>query len=69
MHDAFVGEHEPGAVWHTSGAVPHVPGFVPLQTPLRQLYVKQAFDPLQASPFMAFGFEQVPVAGSHVPAT
>ncbi len=61
--------HAPGAVWHASGAVPHEPGFVPLQMPARQLYVRHLLEPLQARPSAAFGFEQSPVAGLHVPAT
>jgi len=45
-------------------------GLVPVQVPDRHVSVcVQALPSLQAVPFGAFGFEQVPVAGSQVPAT
>jgi hypothetical protein len=43
---------------------------VPLQTPDWQLSPEvQALPSLHVVPLGAFGFEQVPVAGLHVPAT
>ena len=45
-------------------------GFAPLHDPFWQLSVwVQAFESLHVVPFAAFGFEQVPVAALHVPAT
>ena len=62
------GSHVP-ATWHWSLAV-HVTGLEPVQTPVWHVSVcVQALPSLHAVPFDAFGFEQVPVAGSHVPAT
>src|SRR5213083_2475679 len=56
-------------VWHWSVAV-HTTGFPPTQAPAWQVSVcVQAFPSLHAVPSSAFGFEQVPVAGLHVPAT
>ena len=41
-----------------------------MQVPFWQVSLcVQALPSLHAVPFAAFGFEQVPVAGSHVPAT
>jgi hypothetical protein len=43
---------------------------VPVQTPAWQLsLVVQALPSLQLVPLAAFGFEHIPVAGLHVPAT
>ena len=48
----------------------HVLGLDPVQTPLWHVSVwVQALPSLQLVPFVAFGFEQTPVAGSHVPVT
>ena len=47
-----------------------VTGFAPVQTPAWHVSVwVQALPSLHAVPFGALGFEQVPVAGSQVPAT
>src|SRR2546422_2604214 len=55
------------AMWHWSGAGQTT--VVPRQTPAWQLSaVVQALPSLHAMPFGAGGFEQVPVAGLHVPA-
>src|SRR5436309_282760 len=57
------------ATWHWSLAV-HMTGLEPVQMPVWHVSVcVQALPSLHAVPFSAFGFEQVPVAGSHVPAT
>ena len=41
-----------------------------MQVPAWQLLLAvQPFESLHVVPFAAFGFEQVPVAGLHVPAT
>ena len=62
------GLHVP-ARWHWSLAV-HVTGLVPVHVPAWHVSVcVQALPSLHDVPFGAFGFEQVPVAGSHVPAT
>ena len=62
------GSHVP-ATWHWSLAV-HVTGLEPVQTPVWHVSVcVQALPSLHSVPFDAFGFEQVPVAGLHVPAT
>jgi len=62
------GSHVP-ATWHWSLAV-HVMGLEPVQTPVWHVSVcVQALASSHAVPFGAFGFEQAPVAGSHVPAT
>src|SRR5437867_4412692 len=54
-------------VWHWSGAGHTMP--VPLQTPAWQVSpVVQVLPSLQAVPLATGGFEQVPVAGSQVPA-
>jgi len=48
----------------------HVTGFAPVQVPPWQVSLwVQAFPSLQAVPSGFAGFEQVPVAGSHVPAS
>ena len=48
----------------------HITGFEPVQTPLWQVSVcVQGLPSLHAVPFPAFGFEQLPFAGLHVPAT
>ena len=48
----------------------HTTGLLPVQVPFWQLSVwVQAFPSLQVVPFAAAGFEQMPVAGLHVPAT
>jgi hypothetical protein len=46
----------------------HVPGFDPVHTPAWHVYVRHMFEPLQAVPSGALGFEQTPVVESHVPA-
>jgi len=57
------------ATWHWSLAE-HVTGLVPVHVPTWHVSVcVQALPSLHAVPFGAFGLEQVPVAGSHVPAT
>ena len=57
------------ATWHWPLAV-HVTGLEPVQTPVWHVSVcVQALPSLQAVPFGALGFEHVPVAGLHVPAT
>ena len=57
------------ARWHSSLAV-HVTRLEPAQTPVWHVSVWVHASPsLHNVPFGAFGFEQVPVAGSHVPAT
>jgi hypothetical protein len=57
------------ATWHWSDA-PQTTGFAPTQVPFWQVSVcVQAFPSLQLVPFVAMGFEQVPVAGLHVPPT
>src|SRR2546425_1179134 len=54
-------------VWHWSGAV-QVTGLPPVQTPAWQVSLwVQASLSSHAVPSAAFGFEQVPVAGSQVP--
>jgi len=61
-----VGSHVPAA-WHESLAV-HVTGFEPVQVPAWQESVcVHALPSLHVVPFVAAGFEQVPLAGSHVP--
>ncbi len=48
----------------------HVTGFDPTHVPFWQVSVcVHAFPSLHVVPFDAMGFEQVPVDGSHVPAT
>src|SRR5439155_13836728 len=60
------GSHVP-AVWHWSRAV-QVTG-LPTQLPLWQVSVcVQALPSLHGVPSVAVGLEQLPVAGSHVPA-
>src|SRR3989442_1146213 len=62
------GSHVP-ATWHWSRAV-QVTGLLPTQLPLWQVSVwVQASPSLHAVPSALVGVEQVPVAGSHVPAT
>src|SRR5205085_1797553 len=57
------------ATWHWSCAV-HVAGFVPVHVPFWHVSVcVQASASLQAVPSSFAGFEQRPVAWSHVPAT
>jgi hypothetical protein len=56
------------AVWHWSRALQET-GFVPVQTPASQVSVcVQPLPSSQAAPFDLAGLEQVPVAGSQVPA-
>jgi hypothetical protein len=56
------------AEWHWSEAA-QVTGFEPVQTPLRHVSVcVHALLSLQGVNAGAIGFEQVPVAGLHVPA-
>jgi hypothetical protein len=62
------GSHVP-ATWQGSDAA-HVTGFDPVHVPLKQASVcVQASLSLQDMPSGAAGFEQIPVAGLHVPAT
>src|SRR5215831_14615326 len=62
------GSHVP-ALWHWSDAV-QVMVFPPVQVPPWQVSpVVQALLSLQLVPLAAFGFEQTPVDGLHVPAT
>src|SRR5229473_1630177 len=62
------GLHVP-ATWHWSRAV-QVMGLLPTQLPLWQVSVwVQALPSLHAVPSVAVGLEQIPVVGSHVPAT
>src|SRR5207249_4671089 len=62
------GLHVPAA-WHWSLAV-QITGFAPMHVPAWHVSVcVQAFPSLQIVPSGFAGFEQVPVAGSHVPAT
>src|SRR3989454_515672 len=62
------GLHVP-ATWHWSRAV-QVTGLLPTQLPLWQVSVcVQALPSVHGVPFVAVGGEQLPVAGSHVPAT
>src|SRR5438132_877033 len=57
------------ASWHWSRAV-QVTGFAPVQTPAWQVSLcVQALPSLQVVPSALLGLEQVPVAGSHVPAS
>jgi hypothetical protein len=66
-HIPVAGLHVP-TTWHESLAV-QVTGLPP-QTPAWQLsLVVQALPSLQLVPLAAFGFEHIPVAGLHVPAT
>jgi hypothetical protein len=60
--------HNP-ASWHRSRGA-HTTGFEPTQAPDWQVSVcVQAFPSLQAEPSAFAGLEQVPVPGSHVPAS
>jgi hypothetical protein len=55
--------------WHWSAAI-HVTGLEPLQDPDWQVSVSVHLSPsLHAVPLAALGFEQLPLVGSHVPAT
>jgi hypothetical protein len=64
----LVGSQVP-TMWHWSDAT-HVTGLPPTQLPLWHVSVSvQAFASLHVAPFAATGFEQVPLVGSHVPAT
>src|SRR5437867_1825743 len=66
-HWPLAGSQAP-AVWHWSWAV-QTTGLVPVQPPPWQVSVwVQASPSLQAAPSGFAGFEQTPVAGSHVPA-
>ena len=57
------------ASWHWSGAA-QTTGFVPVQTPDSHASVcVQALPSPQAVPSGFSGFEQLPVAGLHVPAS
>src|SRR5262249_2806186 len=67
-HAPVVGLHVP-ATWHSSLAL-HVTAFEPAQTPAWHASVcVHAFPSLQFVPSAVTGFEQIPVFGSHVPAT
>jgi hypothetical protein len=62
-----VGSQSPGA-WHGSSAT-HVTGVVPTHVPDAHASTRvQALPSLQDAPSGTVGFEQAPVAGSHVPA-
>ena len=66
-HTPVVGSHGPTS-WHSSRAV-HVTVLVPVQVPPGKCPLcVQAFLSSQGVPLAAAGFEQVPVAGLHVPA-
>jgi hypothetical protein len=66
-HAPVAGSHVPAA-WHWSLAE-HVTGFEPTQLPAwHESLCVHALPSLHAVPFAAFGFEHMPVAGSHVPA-
>src|SRR6266481_7487579 len=57
------------ATWHWSSAL-QTTGFAPVQVPAWQVSVwVQALPSLQATPSALAGLEQVPLAGSQVPAT
>ena len=59
--------HVPGS-WH--GSAVQTTGFEPVHTPASQWSVcVQALPSSQAAPFVFAGFEQIPVAVSHVPAS
>src|SRR2546429_146803 len=67
-HCPVDGLHVP-ATWHWSEAV-QVTGLEPAQAPLWQVSVcVQALPSLHVVPSVFDGFEQVPLEGSHVPAT
>ena len=67
-HWTVAGSHVP-ASWHWSEAV-QVTGLLPTQLPPWQLSLcVQALASLQAAPSAFAGSEQVPVAGSQVPAS
>jgi hypothetical protein len=56
------------ALWHESGAA-HVTGLVPVHAPNSHTSAcVHAFPSLQVVPSGAFGLEQTPVDGSHIPA-
>jgi hypothetical protein len=66
--EPLAGLHVP-ATWHWSSGV-HVTGFAPVQVPAWQVSVwVHALPSLQAEPSDLLGFEQVPFAGLHVPAS
>ena len=72
---AFGFEHVPvaglqvPAVWHASSGV-HTTGVDPVQVPPWQVSIRVQPSPsLHDVPFAAFGFEHMPVAGLHAPAT
>ena len=68
LHRPVAGLQVPTS-WHWSLAV-QTTGFDPVHVPLWHASVcVQALPSLHAVPFGAFGFEQVPVAESHAPAT
>src|SRR2546427_452648 len=57
------------ATWHWSSAL-QTTGFAPVPVPVWQVSLcVQAFPSLQAAPSALAGLEQVPLAGSQVPAT
>jgi len=67
-HIPVAGSHVPAA-WHWSWAV-HVTGLLPVQLPFSHVSVcVQALPSLHAVPSGFVGFEHVPLAGSHVPAS
>jgi hypothetical protein len=64
----LVGSHVP-ATWHASEAL-HVTGFDPVHVPpWHESVWVHALPSLHVVPLAAAGFEQVPFAGSQVPAT
>src|SRR5262245_46833963 len=68
VHRPLVGSQLP-ATWHWSDAVQTI-GAPPMQAPAWQVSaVVQALPSLQLVPSGALGFEQMPLAGSQVPAT
>src|SRR5206468_729296 len=67
-HVPVAGSHVP-ASWHWSWAV-QVTGLLPVQVPLSHVSLwVQAFPSVHAVPSAFVGFEHIPVAGSHVPAS
>jgi hypothetical protein len=60
-----VAESHAPAVWHASSGWQAIG--LPAHEPTLQVYCWHLSAPVHAVPSVAFGFEQVPVAGSHVP--
>ena len=67
-HVPVAGSHVP-ASWHWSAAL-QTTGWLPTHVPLSHVSLcVQAFPSLHAVPSAFVGFEHIPVAGSHVPAS